>query len=339
MNYRFSVIVPVYNCKSFLNRAVDSVINQPDFSSCELILVDDGSTDGSEKICDSYAKEHENIRVIHQINSGVSVARNSGLNAAQGEWVAFLDSDDYFLDGSFEKMLRFSDSDLICATHTSNASLQENFDSFFEEGVYLKTDISDTLNFLLASRKVFYPCWSKFYKLSIIRDNDIKFPVGIKIAEDMVFVYTYIKHISKIAFLNDSVYYYYVNVDNTTSVIPKSFDTHLYIYNWLCKYFSADESPENELIFQRLASAFVFRSFDSIKTATDSLGFIPACKYLLEILNNETFYTLYEKERYDSFNTRTDFLLNKYIIKRNAVMVCIVMSFNKLKTKILKFIR
>lgn len=84
MNCKVSVIIPVYNCIKYLDKAVTSVISQTEFDSTELILVDDGSTDGSEKLCDSYAAKYDNIFVIHQKNSGVSVARNAGLDAAKG---------------------------------------------------------------------------------------------------------------------------------------------------------------------------------------------------------------------------------------------------------------
>ena len=96
MSCKVSVIVPVYNCKKYLETAIRSVIEQTLFNETELILVDDGSTDGSGGICDNYASEYPNIFAVHQSNSGVSVARNKGMEAAKGEYIAFLDSDDSY---------------------------------------------------------------------------------------------------------------------------------------------------------------------------------------------------------------------------------------------------
>ncbi len=94
MSCKVSVIIPVYNCIKYLEKAIKSVISQTEFNSIELILVDDGSSDGSERICDEYSAKYPNLIAIHQINSGVSVARNMGISSAKGEYIAFLDSDD-----------------------------------------------------------------------------------------------------------------------------------------------------------------------------------------------------------------------------------------------------
>lgn len=90
-----SFIIPVYNVASYLRKCVDSLLAQ-DYDDYEIILVDDGSTDGSGKICDEYAEKHDNIRVIHQHNAGLSAARNSGIKMAKGEYICFVDSDDYW---------------------------------------------------------------------------------------------------------------------------------------------------------------------------------------------------------------------------------------------------
>ena len=99
-----SVIVPVYNVKLYLRKCIESIINQK-YQSLEIILVDDGSTDGSEKICDEYAVKDKRIIVLHQENKGVSCARNAGLKVAQGDWIAFVDGDDWIDSGMYEEMI------------------------------------------------------------------------------------------------------------------------------------------------------------------------------------------------------------------------------------------
>lgn len=94
MNEKISVIIPVYNCEKYLNKCVDSVLNQT-YTNYEIILIDDGSTDRSSEICDKYEKVSKKVKVLHQKNSGVSQARNNGVDIAEGKYICFLDSDDY----------------------------------------------------------------------------------------------------------------------------------------------------------------------------------------------------------------------------------------------------
>ena len=112
-----SVIVPVYKTEKFIHRCIDSVLNQT-YSNWEMILVDDGSPDACGQICDSYAEKDGRIHVIHQENQGLSAARNAGIKICKGEWIYFLDSDDFIVEDALEKMIFFSKSgtyDIIMA--------------------------------------------------------------------------------------------------------------------------------------------------------------------------------------------------------------------------------
>lgn len=104
MNPLISVIVPIYNVEKYLARCVDSIVNQT-YKDFELILVDDGSPDNSGKICDEYAKKDSRIKVVHKKNGGLSDARNAGMAVATGEYISFIDSDDYVSDDFFECLL------------------------------------------------------------------------------------------------------------------------------------------------------------------------------------------------------------------------------------------
>ena len=112
-----SVIVPVYKTEKFIHRCIGSVLNQT-YSNWEMILVDDGSPDACGQICDSYAEKDGRIHVIHQENQGLSAARNAGIKICKGEWIYFLDSDDFIVEDALEKMIFFSKSgtyDIIMA--------------------------------------------------------------------------------------------------------------------------------------------------------------------------------------------------------------------------------
>lgn len=101
---KLSIIVPVYQAGKYLEKCIKSILDQT-FTDFELILVDDGSNDGSEKICDDYAKKDARIKVIHQKNQGVSSARNAGMNCAEGDYIAFVDADDWIETDMFEQCM------------------------------------------------------------------------------------------------------------------------------------------------------------------------------------------------------------------------------------------
>ena len=101
---KISVIVPVYNAETFLNKCIDSIRKQS-YEALEIILINDGSLDGSGMICESYKKLDSRVKVIHQKNAGVSAARNAGLDIARGDFVTFVDSDDYIQPDMYQKMI------------------------------------------------------------------------------------------------------------------------------------------------------------------------------------------------------------------------------------------
>ncbi len=115
MNQKISVIVPIYKVENYLHRCVDSIINQT-YTNLEIILVDDGSPDNCPMICDKYVKKDSRIRVIHKKNGGLSDARNAGINIATGEYIGFVDSDDYISLHFYQRLMnvmKVSDSDIV----------------------------------------------------------------------------------------------------------------------------------------------------------------------------------------------------------------------------------
>lgn len=115
MNDLISIIVPVYNVEKYLNKCIDSIINQT-YKNIEIILVDDGSTDNSGKICDEYLLRDSRIKVIHKNNGGLSSARNEGINISSGEYIGFVDSDDWVEPNMYEEMYKkilYSNADIV----------------------------------------------------------------------------------------------------------------------------------------------------------------------------------------------------------------------------------
>ena len=131
---KVSVIVPVYKAEGFLRRCVESVQSQS-FSDWELLLIEDGSPDGSAALCDAIAAEDSCVRVFHKPNGGVSSARNVGLDAAKGQDIAFLDSDDWFLDGMLETLVTLAEENGADSAGCAHLNVEESGASWAEPGV------------------------------------------------------------------------------------------------------------------------------------------------------------------------------------------------------------
>ena len=203
-----SVIVPVYNAAAFLGRGVDSILAQ-NFRDFELILVDDGSKDDSGAICDKYAERDHRVRVIHQENAGVSVARNAGLKVARGEWVTFVDSDDMVLDCFLESLVAAVNTDEQIDLAYCGYAIVEGSASIktYKSGAYIG---QDNMHELLSKSNLLYRCspWAKLYRRSIIVDNELQFDVNLTISEDRLFVYKYLVHVRGIAVSSQVGYLY-----------------------------------------------------------------------------------------------------------------------------------
>ena len=228
---KISVIIPVYNCKMYLRQCIESVINQ-DEKNIEIILVDDGSTDGSSSICEEYAKKDKRITFVHKKNEGVSVARNVGLKNAKGKYIAFVDADDYINPKTYSKAFEHMEKnnlDLLIWNYSfdKNGVLSINED-FANTGIVEdESGIKNLTATLLCPIMCDLPTknnkiigmgfpWNKLFKLDIIKKNNLKFTENIIMHEDVLFVYEYMKFVSRLELLNDSMYYYRINENGAT---------------------------------------------------------------------------------------------------------------------------
>lgn len=179
----FSFIVPVYNVVPYLRECLDSILAQQ-FSDFEVCLVDDGSSDGSGEICDEYARHDARFKVIHQPNGGVSAARNQALDMAQGEYIWFVDADDYIKEGALaylHQVIALSKADTIFfgAKHMPNGT-KPSFTTD-NKSSFLCSHFSYCNPFML-------------FKRSIIEAHQLRFTLGMKMAEDLEFQYKYLLH-------------------------------------------------------------------------------------------------------------------------------------------------
>ena len=229
-----SIIVPVYKVEKYIHRCIESVLHQT-YTNWELILVDDGSPDSCGRICDEYAMYHDKIAVIHKINQGVGAARNTGLHRAEGEWIYFLDSDDFIKEDTLEKMITFSNEgfyDIVMAGHSilkSSGKFIPCSDSWNESD-----DTSTIQKKILLDELPNFSC-GKLYK-RILWEN-VYFPVDMLI-EDMYINPTLFYRAKHICIHKEALYYY--SYENTDSIM-RSKTRKTYIYNRYCRFLAWEE--------------------------------------------------------------------------------------------------
>jgi glycosyltransferase involved in cell wall biosynthesis len=187
-----SIIIPVYNTQRYLAECVRSVRNQT-YKNIEIILVDDGSADGSEKMCDQYEKEDDRVHVIHSKNFGVSHARNLGLHSAQGEYLFFFDSDDWIDDNCIEYLMKLYeryDADLV----STNATWEFTRGSQTKAGEKARCFSFDEIVELLSEYRNNISLHNSLYRGDIIKKYRIEFDENLSIGEDFEFTYKYIRY-------------------------------------------------------------------------------------------------------------------------------------------------
>lgn len=214
-----SVIVPVYKVEDKLSRCVESVFAQTD-SHWELILVDDGSPDNSGRLCDEYAAQDSRVRVLHQANAGVSAARNAGMAIAQGDWWAFVDSDDSiaptFLEDFLAALRTYPSLDMYFGDVTQKKINGDTFVQYHHpQRLCSLYDAYERYQLQITGDAT-----AKVFRAAVIRENAIAFPVGIHFAEDYVFLMSYLLHTGKV-FLSSKVCYTYYRSEGSLSTTTR----------------------------------------------------------------------------------------------------------------------
>lgn len=218
-----SVIVPVYRAEAFLRKCTDSILRQS-HQDLELLLIDDGSPDGSGALCDAIAAEDSRVRVFHKPNGGVSSARNLGLGEARGEYIAFVDSDDYLEPQALALLLtalRESGADSAGCGHfnVTDAGVTSSEAPALPAGVHDAADIREDLVLRLLGDRLRQPVlngfiWRFLYTRAIIADNHIEFEGAY--LEDELFLMEYFCHARRLAVVDQPLYNYYWNAASAT---------------------------------------------------------------------------------------------------------------------------
>lgn len=201
-----SIVVPVYNVKPYLKNCIRSILNQT-YKNLEIILVDDGSTDGSGEICDEFLDVDKRIRVFHKENGGLSDARNYGIKQSRGSLIGFIDSDDFIDKNMYQilyKNMKDTNADISICNHKIIWSTEEV--KTIANNIYEVFSPREALQIILSNKKFHSNAWDKLYKKSLF--NDIEYPVGM-IYEDIATTYKLISKSKKIVYSPYIGYYYF----------------------------------------------------------------------------------------------------------------------------------
>lgn len=223
-----SVVVPIYKAEKYLHRCIDSIISQT-YANLEIILVDDGSPDSCPAICDQYAELDPRVIVVHKKNGGVSSARNAGLNIMNGAYVCFVDSDDYLpadaVMNLYETAVREDASYVVgmCGFAEGN-KVKNNIKQLLK--ITIDEDPEALLSYIVEDGS--YSPYAKLYDATLIQDNSLRFREDMRIAEDTVFLRTYLRYCNTICMIPKLVYKY--NADNADSLSKKAYKEYCWLY-------------------------------------------------------------------------------------------------------------
>ena len=267
-----SIIVPVYNTEKYLRECINSLINQ-DYENIEIILVDDGSKDSSPNICDEYANKDKRIKVIHKENGGVSSARNAGIDASAGEWITFVDADDWVSNNYISSLYNVTDdkTDLVIGRTIAVKNKKEIFDGYrgkkTEEFSKKRKDelYQSIFNDNIKINK--YPhistCSAKLIRKVLITNNNLHYNKELIIYEDALFNIKAIYYSNIIKLIDEKIYFY--RYDGLS--VTKSFDINtLSRYETVYKLF--EKSLHNyDIDYEKYVNVFKIKNLNTILSA------------------------------------------------------------------------
>lgn len=292
-NILISIIVPVYNTRKFLNNCIKSVINQ-DFNNFELILVDDGSTDGSCLICKKFAKKYKFIRLVSQSNGGVSKARNTGISLAKGKYITFLDADDSLEKDSLKELFfeaENNNSDIVIGSYNRIRFSQKVGKIIREKDCIPKKEFWKNID--KYERYISTP-WAKLYKTEIIKKNGLLFEIGRTIGEDAKFNRQYLQYVNSNIIVSNKIVYNY-RMGGLASTVVYHKDINILKKDVLYEYI--DYNKKNNYDFYNIEKRASKQIYECFKEHIIHHSAFHAAKKIEETMN---IYNAFFEEKYIS---------------------------------------
>lgn len=285
-----SVIVPVYNVETYLDKCVQSIVEQT-YRNLEIILIDDGSPDQCGTMCDAWAAKDDRIRVIHTPNQGSGAARNTALDTAQGEMIAFVDSDDYVAPGMLSHLHDLLGENMDIAECRFLNVFDDNAEFDLSDSTSLLFTTHDAMDEHIQDRTFRQVIWNKLYRRSVI--GEIRFPVGRKI-DDEFFTYQVIGRARKLICSEKVCYAYRQQTDSVMHTVP--------VGNWF-------EGIDAKV----LRHEYVLARFPELAGISQK-SIIESCLYL-----NQLAMRTADTQTIEAIRDKTRAILKKYPLERNTV--------------------
>ena len=249
---KVSVIVPVYNVEAYLDRCLNSLVNQT-LGEIQIIVVNDGSKDGSYQIVEKYRETNsDKIVYVEKKNGGLSDARNAGLPFANGEYIGFVDGDDYVDEAMFEKMYR------MARDRNSDMIICDYYHDYGKKLIYKNSSVGSISNDIFAQKEV---AWNKIVNREIIKNAGILFPVGLQY-EDKEFFYKIILHVNKFDFVREPLYYYVQRSDSIVYTYNEKTRDVFSILDNVIEYYKKNN------LYEKYNAQFEYRCIISMLSAS-----------------------------------------------------------------------
>jgi len=334
-----SIIVPIYNVEKYLKKCVDSILNQT-YKNLEVILVDDGSPDGCPEICDAFALQDKRVKVIHKKNGGLMSARQAGLRAAAGEYIGFVDGDDWIEPDMYmsfyDSVIKYSPdivvSEFIFDFESEKVKSSQNLSKPFFTKQEMINEIYPSMLFKPPYYNFgIYPCcWSKLYKKELLEKCLFKVTPEIKIGEDTAFTYPCLIQANSLAYVDKYSYHYMNNPDSMTGSYDSNMEKTILIpYNILKQAFS-----ENDYNFSSALNYYLFYLIEFIIRNEASSENKKAKKEIKKTLKfficNKEIAESMKNIKFSAFPLRKKIILALILLKNTELLYLYVRLYNRL---------
>lgn len=316
-NKKISIIIPVYNAEKYISKCLDSILKQT-YIDFEVICVNDGSLDDSLSIIESYKNKDKRVKVINQGNGGPSKARNCGLDNANGNYIVFIDADDYIEKNFLGYMLTdINNTDVSICNYIEVDDTGKHNISIFN---FLSEEVSNINNSII-NEVISGPgglVWGKLFKSNIIKENNIRFNENYKMCEDLLFMAEYIGKANKVRKINKNLYIHNKCNENSITANYKSemFFYQLEIQERLKKIIQNQKDDDvNEVLNKRLKDILMYSIYKETKNNKRLLAKLQTIK---EIINCEG---IYEEKRKFKKDGIIDTLLVQAINNNNVILI------------------
>ena len=334
MSKKISVIVPVYNVEKYLEKCIDSIINQ-EYKNIEIILVNDGSTDKSIDICKKYKNIDDRIVLIDKKNAGVSSSRNLGISLAKGDFIAFIDPDDWIekdmLFNMYKKCNQGNFDMCICNYVIEYENFYKKIDMKVPFSKKIFNDKSDIMKYIIASLIssetlnqdegfMMGSICRILVKSSIIKENNILFDENITYSEDLLFLLKILLNTERLC-IDDKTYYHYFQRENSAvnSYRKTYYDDVMKVYNKINEILSQEENTE-DIIYQRMDNAYYRYSMASILNEFRNpykFSYKEKIIMIKKVCYDKNIHRILNKLNLNGFSTKKKFII--YCIRKKYI--------------------